>query len=42
MAGRAGENTKAEIRSATIDLLILNGYRGTNFRLIGAPWSFLQ
>lgn len=34
MARRAGENTKAEIRGATIDLLILNGYRGTNFRLI--------
>ncbi|WP_223479660.1 TetR/AcrR family transcriptional regulator [Oricola indica] len=25
---------KAQIRDATIDLLIMNGYRGTNFRLI--------
>lgn len=34
MAKRAGAETRAHIRKATVDLLILNGYRGTNFRLI--------
>lgn len=34
MGRRTGDNTKADIRAAAIDLLIVNGYRGTNFRLI--------
>lgn len=34
MKKRPEHETKAQIREAAIDLLILNGYRGTNFRLI--------
>lgn len=31
---KVGDHTKGQIRAASVELLIVNGYRGTNFRLI--------